>query len=616
LRLLSKWPGSMQRVLSLHQVWRNPWLVVASLFIASGVSVWTSYVSTHVRVDLNAWRRYSEIQFHPQEIAPPFLNQKNFQLSSVGVDSGTMNPSSRTASPKKLFKIHQLLAARLLFGLNVAVADPLAIQTPTDHLGIQKPRDHLDIQTPKTPMTLAQVSAKLDALYYSGLGSVLAGLDTRVSSKKLPIHSSLDQLLASAEKLEFDYPKTTQHSSQVLADQISVRQAHPVVAASNLGQSTGSSHFVEAFDPETTLDGVSVDGITQERFKKESDESPEGWALATVGNHLSTLYWRKSDFSDAVPLLSMNTLHLLKSRQLGSVNHSADSGLVYGVIPRGWQVAMGVGEQYFGKCSFPRNAASSTLLFFICPNVRPGSRTLYANAPAGEGSGGVVVPVLRGMATYLDLTRAKFKTVVGTVYDELTNRSENGPYPFPDAAVRVFGGDERGISHTDQEGRFQVRVLTTSLYPVVMDSADPEGRGLVHRHTWMPSMLDQPLALYRMHPAEVEERKQQAQRMKNQDIAPGTGSVFTVFGGLKPGSYRVDLSSLQGSLTPWVYSLADSGELGSNAVRIKKKKPHYSFATQVQEGPAVLRLKSDEGLVYSRMIYAQEGVIEMVGPVN
>jgi len=363
---------------------------------------------------------------------------------------------------------------------------------------------------------------------------------------------------------------------------------------------------VEAFapaDPVSTAEQATLSAEGQEGISSES------WIRVRAPNHWPTLYWKSAE-ARGVPLISQNTALLLGSLVGGSVEPGA--GIVFGKVPRGWLVEFsGRAERVIYLDSQRRPVAPNIAnadRYFAFINAAPGGQLLYLTALDGSTHAALALPVLEGNATYADLTRFSSTEFDGRVLDG----SSADAAPIAGATVRVVGQPDQTAT-TDARGRFDLRnVVSFGSQPLYLETLDHQG--FTHRYR-VSAQSAHGLSLFRFGPQSVSRWVGQLEGGINSESGLVVAAVPQVVSKNMGDALIPVVHPLLDAttLTPETYGLAPDDQLTVD-VPLDEASPRF-VSVQVPEGPNVARLEDQSRkTVWSALIYASPGVINVVGP--
>lgn len=359
---------------------------------------------------------------------------------------------------------------------------------------------------------------------------------------------------------------------------------------------------VEAFDWQTEITDSSMETVTT-----------EGWRSLTAANHWPTIYWNPTQAGVQYQgvMLSHNSAHLLETILDRKVQ--IDTGIVFGKIPSGWNVEISGRAEKVLYLNAQNQVVTTPAgeRYFAFLNAEPGSRVVSLEGAIGADTASVVVPVLRGRATYLDLTSVSRKDLSGHVYETKADDMK----PLVGATVSV-AGQPSTLMLTGSDGGFNLRaVYTVSTYPLYVDVETKLDRGSNHRYRVAPEKM-QGIELFRMSAELVQVWLDQLES----GVSPESGIVVGALPGLvkKHGEGRLfplvkTLLSDPTLTPPETYTLSSAGQLDFGPP-LEATKGRF-VSVQVPEGPAITSVEdNNRQVLWSELLFASPKVINVVGP--
>ena len=366
--------------------------------------------------------------------------------------------------------------------------------------------------------------------------------------------------------------------------------------------------FVEAFDRfYSPLQGVETEMLSNEG----SLETPLGWQIAHHLNHWSTLHWLDSgNRTDQVPLIGRNTMALLESRF--GIRSEPSAGMIFGRIKAGWKVELSdraerpIFMDDSGVLSEQDHVDSDRS--FILMNAAPGVQVVFAQSIGDQGNAAVAIPVMTGVATYVDLTHLQQVSVSGQVSEKTDDASVW-------TTLRVVGQD-RAVTSFQLGQRFKLdQVVLAFPYPLYVET--DRGEGYTQRYRLLPEQLND-ARLTRFSGERVEKWRSRISQLQS-GINPQSGMLVAAFPGLSQqyseSELKVRIRSISGStdLTPQIYVRAPNGVLNLDDTIA----PHEDFivGAQIPEGPFLLETLDLQGrLIHSELGFASPGVLNIFNP--
>jgi len=415
-----------------------------------------------------------------------------------------------------------------------------------------------------------------------------------------PIYSS--ESATSSESSKSQLVAASQVRAATLSSQaMSIAQDEAAAQAlvSKLG---GIAQFRDAFNPNTTVDGVQADALTME-------EDGAGWKSYHTEGYWPTL--TRNAAQQQISMISENSLQLLAIAS--GVRLEKQAGVVFGKIPQGWTVSV-AGHSGQGAFLDEQNQAVSPFTFdgertFVFLNANPGAQSLVLRGTSDSEQGLISIPILPGQATFVDLSQLRTSKVAGYVYDAESSE----PYPLGGVQIRLSGTTGQDVL-SGSDGYFEIpQVVTVADYPVFIESDHPSG--FTHRYEIHPESADK-VTLYRLSSKQVSGWLDQLEGGVSSEsgllIAALPNSLFE--NKLEKKLFPRLTPLLQGpKLVPESYTIAPSGQL-------EVQKPVHSqlprfLSVQLPEGPIAAEVIDEKGgLVWSHLLIAQPGIINIVSP--
>lgn len=360
--------------------------------------------------------------------------------------------------------------------------------------------------------------------------------------------------------------------------------------------------WAEAFDWTSTVALAEAEPFTHEG----SNELGGRWIQVTAPRHRPTLYWKTG--AAPVALLSDNALALLGVST--GIQQKVGSGLVLGIVPAGWKVALsGRAEEalYFdsNRNRVDANDVSRDRAFLFM-NTRPGSQMVSLLAADGRGTGVAALPVLPDTVSWLDLREQRVVEIEGMVYEA----SSASAKPVSGVAIQVLG-QASAVSVTSRRGKFKIsNVRALSGHPVYVQL---EGRNrFAHRYRIDPQDF-QAANLFALDPAQVEEWISQVEG----GVSSEGGIIVTAAASLVARHQTRELlgshEALVGntSLVPESYGLTARGELRVNEPLVIES-PRL-IGLQIPEGPIRIAVENrDHETLWSEIVFSSPRVISIV----
>lgn len=255
---------------------------------------------------------------------------------------------------------------------------------------------------------------------------------------------------------------------------------------------------------------------------------------------------------------------------------------------------------------FPGKLSGTADGEFIFLNVAPGVHLIqWVKKSTGQGFAQAIL-VRPGHVTFADAPLIRAQTLRGRVLDARSTT----PHGVAKVAVTVVGQD--GLTAiTDSQGRFQIEgVLTSAGENLYLDAISDEKS---FRHRYRIANPSEELGLFWFTEEEVNQWVSQLEG----GISSASGLVIGAFPGLASEvGAALDgrlLPLSDANLKPELYGLGAGNELlESNQLSASQSR---LIGVQVPEGPNLLTFLNSRGeSVYSEILVAQPGVINVVGP--
>jgi len=288
----------------------------------------------------------------------------------------------------------------------------------------------------------------------------------------------------------------------------------------------------------------------------------------------------------------------------------ADAAIVFGKIPMGWEVEYSdrAEKVVYLNAQNQTEATPENVRYFAFMNAAPGAQVVTLKAALGSETAAVVVPVLNGSSTYLDLTAVTKRPLSGYVLDA-SAQSRKG---IASASIGVVG-QPSAVFFTTESGYFHLsEVYAIGTYPVFVETTTPVG--FKHRYRVAPGKMDG-VDLYRLGDDQVRGWVAQLEG----GVSPDSGLVVATMPSLvqQYGDGRLFPSTRtllgNGTLTPETYTLSSDGEL-QEGKPLEASAPRF-VSVQIPTGPVVSQVEdNNQNVVWSELVLAQPGVISIVGP--
>jgi len=374
--------------------------------------------------------------------------------------------------------------------------------------------------------------------------------------------------------------------------------------------------FVEAFGWADKIEGVqtSILGQTTSPAARAAETT---WRVAQANDHWPSLFFGRADLPQGVPLLSNNNALILAMHLDRAI--VPGTGVVFGKLMHGWNVALsGRSEGVLildsnNQKVDPENVQGERYFAFI--NVEPGAHVLSLNKGFNAGSGGTVTLVLGGTATYLDLSNIQEKRLSGHVLDAAAQT------PKGLGRVKVVAVGHSQVVDTDRDGAFVLqRVVVAGDYPVVMETEAPGS--YKYRYQIRVSQGDanvSGLQLFRLRSPDVQAWISELEGGLSPESGLVVGALPRFLSEVVPATDRAEMFPgaqpllERPTLQPESYTLSEQGHLLVNTPMSVVRSRYVGV--QLPEGPVMTFVEDKaQNRVWSEVIFAQPGVINLVGP--
>lgn len=513
----------------------------------------------------------------PGNSAPPStlvtLNEENKDKAPVKVAEPARAPAQVASIPQELAQEVRLEAPTAV----VVPADPAKIHEAASDLAANR-------VIPQADMTVPEVD-------YQGIEQVLQSI----------AQDTARQILAQGTPEKVAAPAGSGNSQSPAKDLL--QPSLGKVSIQTKAMNTQKANVVEL------ISGAIVRGATDYLYsfegysaKAKAKQGEGGWKVTAAKDHWSTLSWGGLKNTRILPLISASTAADLAKRS--SVSLMADAGIIFGKLPSGMTVELsGRAEP---PVYFPTKANDGSR-YFAMMNAAPGAHLLYFASTADA----VAVPVLEGVATYLDLTQAAKKTVRGRVL-----RAESADASGMTAVSVSVVGQPRSSAITDASGNFELKnVVFHDGMPIQIETR-AHGEH-VHRYRLMASSadLDESQAFYRFSPSQVDQLIGQLE----EGVSSDSGLAIAAVPGLTAASTgrqafaQVYTVAKGETFDPETYALDSRGRLRVSEPLIEGA-PRF-IAVQIPSGLAMARVSDEAKKAYwSQMVVASPKVINVLGP--
>ena len=354
--------------------------------------------------------------------------------------------------------------------------------------------------------------------------------------------------------------------------------------------------IVEAFEWTTAVPGTITQAVTL-----------EGWNQIQATDHWPVIQWNPDGNTQAA-MISHNTAVMLARR--ADVQLQDDAAIVFGKIPAGWDVEYSDRAEKVLYLDAQDQLAPTpeNVRYFAFLNAAPGAQVVTLRSALGAEAAAVVVPVLYGTSTYLDLTSVTKRPLSGYVLDAAA-QSRQG---IANAGVGVVG-QPSAVFFTTESGYFHLsEVYAVGTYPVFVETTT--ALGFKHRYRVLPGEMDG-VDLFRLNDEQVRAWVAQLEG----GVSPDSGLIVAAMPKLVQsygdGRLFPSTRTLLGNptLTPETYTLSEAGDL-QESKPLESASPRF-VSVQIPTGPVISQVEdNNQNIVWSQLVLAQPGVISMVGP--
>jgi hypothetical protein len=378
---------------------------------------------------------------------------------------------------------------------------------------------------------------------------------------------------------------------------------------------------VEAFNPSAEKETLTVCRRPLSLEGSLGQDNHRWWeAYESENTHWPTLAFQRVkdplQEKDRIPMLSTASIRILST--ISRVNVHEGTGVVFGEIPRGLDIRL-VGRSdapiYLDSGMKVREVTAdpSAKRHFIFLNVAPGQPLLTVTQSEKALSGSIPLVVKAGMATHIRVPEPTEKDATFTIYDASAKSAR-----IAGITGEIIGQAGRmGIS--DKKGSLKVsKVVTFGAYPLYLDLARSE-KSYKNRYRISPSEMNRPLVF-------IDEKRANAWISQ---LAGGVSPYSGMIVGMVPSSalstkkaagdsakanqLRIGTFEKKSSLVPERY-LIDRGDHLISQSNVQEGLARF-VAVQIPEGVAIPSVIDAQGeFLWSEIVYAQPGVINIVGP--
>jgi hypothetical protein len=387
----------------------------------------------------------------------------------------------------------------------------------------------------------------------------------------------------------------------------------------DLKKCESSRSGVEAFSPSSEKEALSVCArVLSHEGLRSGDQSRWYEIYGIEGEYWPTIAFSKKlekrMDANRVPLLSSASIRLLSA--ISRTNTHSGTGIVFGEVQAGMEI------QLLGRADAPvyldngmnrksTPSDSGERRQFVLLNVEPGQPLLYVKDAKTGLSGSIALVTKPGMATYVSVPEPKALDLSIVVL----NAASHSEARLPKATVNVIGQNNK-VGITDRKGEAKIQKVTVfGNFPLYVDAVMSE-RGYRNRYRIVASQASSRVPLFFFDEKKVGTWIGQLAG----GVSPFSGVVV---GALHPSlskgesaktsSVRIGALEKKSSLIPERYGLGADDRLLPEAT-LNGETSRF-IGVQIPEGPAIPSVIDEKGsLSWSELIYAQPGVINVVGP--
>lgn len=395
----------------------------------------------------------------------------------------------------------------------------------------------------------------------------------------------------------------------------------------DLNKCETARYGVEAFNPGAEKDSLSICFRSLSQEGERDGEQAKWWeAYGSEKEHWPTLaLLRDSQLSNLnrVPMLSNASIRILSA--ISKTNTHTGTGILFGEIPSGLEI------QLIGRSDSPiyldggmkeRDSNSDTpgVRQFVFLNVQPGQPLLMVKDAQKNQSGTLPIVVKSGMATYVKVPELKLVDLNFVLLDASSTFEKR----LAGLTGELVGQSEK-IGISDTRGILKIsKAVVLGDYPLYVDLLQSE-KGYKNRYRVRTDARDAKtglIPLYFFNELKVTSWIKQ--------LAGGVSPFSGLIVGALPRellmqkkstpkavkinrALRIGTLDKKSALVPerYVLSPSDQLEIKNSLTAVDNR----FIGVQIPEGTAIPSLIDENGsLLWSEMVYAQPGVINVVGP--
>lgn len=384
---------------------------------------------------------------------------------------------------------------------------------------------------------------------------------------------------------------------------------------------------VEAFNPGAEKEAISIClRVLSQEGEKDGTQAKWWESYGTEKEHWPTLaFLKQSQISEKnrIPMLSNASIRILSLSS--KTNTHTGTGILFGEIPRGLEITLlgrsdapiylDGGTKVSEPNSDPQNSRQ-----FVFLNVQPGQPLLLVKDGQKNQTGALPLVIKAGMATYLKVPELKIMDLNFTLLDASSSKQKR----LSGLTGEIVGQPGKmGIS--DAHGLLRIsKVVGFSGYPLYIDILRNE-EGYRNRHRVRSEdreLKSGPSPLYFFDEKRVANWLKQLMG----GVSPSSGLIvgalpraaLTERKLLEKNSkvdrtLRIGTLEKKSTLVPERYVLGAEDRL---EIRSSLNAEDTRFlGVQIPEGAVIPSLIDENGeLLWSEIVYAQPGVINVVGP--
>jgi hypothetical protein len=342
-------------------------------------------------------------------------------------------------------------------------------------------------------------------------------------------------------------------------------------------------------------------------------QSDARWIRAGAKGYWSTLTWRNYQVcGDApIPMISENSLPVLSKILDIRIQNSA--GIVFGVVPKGWKIRLAGRAEKPIVIDSDKNPSSMDAIeidrSFLFLNVSPGTHVLRIS-PAQNGStdrvhASVVLPVVEGHATHVNLGKIHSVSLKGTVIDGASAMSQ----AVSGVTLKVVGANIK--IKTEPSGKFEIpAAYQVSNYPLWIDAHAESG--YTHRYRVSKRLGD--LKFYLFSSDYIRGLLDQLSGLVHPDAGLLLGTAPALAAKAEASTLLPTAGVVSGESTmfPEAYTLSTDNRL---LTETPLDNQTYRFAALLPEGVNLMELvDKSQRARWSEMVFSSPGIVNITDP--